>query len=76
MMKPISLVCILRVSKSQLVENGFKDGIIETIYQLILEHAASESHRIYFPDLYTPCIIQVSLKETKFKKTSRINFYY
>jgi len=60
MTKPISLVCILKISKSQLVENDFKDSIIETIYQLILEHAASESHRIYFPDLYTSCIIQVS----------------
>ncbi|KYN06176.1 PREDICTED: nucleolar complex protein 2 homolog [Cyphomyrmex costatus] len=58
-MKPISLVCILRVSKSQFIENGFKDSIIETIYHLILEHAASESHGIYFPDLYAPCIIQL-----------------
>lgn len=47
------------MSKSQLVENGFKDGIIETIYQLILENAANESHMIYFPDVYIPCIIQV-----------------
>ncbi|XP_028045568.1 nucleolar complex protein 2 homolog [Monomorium pharaonis] len=57
--KPVSLICILRVSKSQLVENGFKDSIIEIIYQLVLEHAACESHRIYFPDLYLSCIIQL-----------------
>lgn len=58
-MKPVSLVCILRISKSQFIENGFKDSIIETIYHLVLEHAASESHKIYFPELYTPCITQV-----------------
>lgn len=58
-MKPISFMCILRVSKSQLIEKGFKDSIIETIYKLILEHAAVESYKIYFPDLYIPCIIQL-----------------
>lgn len=58
-MKPISFDCILKISKSQFIENDFKDGIIETIYHLILEHAASESHKIYFPELYTPCIIQL-----------------
>lgn len=58
-MKPIPLICILRMSKSQLVENGFKDSIIETVYQFILENAANESHKIYFPDVYIPCIIQV-----------------
>ncbi|XP_011865771.1 PREDICTED: nucleolar complex protein 2 homolog [Vollenhovia emeryi] len=58
-MKPIPLTCILRMSKSQLAENGFKDSIIETIYQFILEDAASESHKIYFPDVCIPCIIQL-----------------
>ncbi|KAL6258102.1 hypothetical protein P5V15_010020 [Pogonomyrmex californicus] len=58
-MKPIPFICILRMSKSQLVENGFKDSIIEAVYKLILEHAANESHRIYFPDVYIPCIIQL-----------------
>ncbi|KAG7212851.1 hypothetical protein KM043_002205 [Ampulex compressa] len=58
-MKPIPLILILRMSKSQLQENGFKDSIIDTIYKLILENAAKESHTIYFPDLYVPCIIQL-----------------
>ncbi|KAL0126549.1 hypothetical protein PUN28_005133 [Cardiocondyla obscurior] len=70
-MKPISFACILRISKSQLVENSFKDSIIETIYQLILEYAASESYKIYFPDLYTSCIIQ--LKE--FLKKCHVAIY-
>lgn len=58
-MKPIPLICVLRMSKSQLKENGFKDSIIETIYQLILQYAANESHKLYFPDMYIPCIIQL-----------------
>ncbi|XP_018397154.1 PREDICTED: nucleolar complex protein 2 homolog [Cyphomyrmex costatus] len=58
-MKPIPLICILRMSKSQLVENGFKDSIIETVYRFILENAANDSYKIYFPDLYIPCIIQL-----------------
>lgn len=64
-MKPIPLICILRMSKSQLKENGFKDSIIETIYQLILQYAASESHKLYFPDMFIPCIIQVRKDDKK-----------
>ncbi|XP_076174219.1 nucleolar complex protein 2 [Ptiloglossa arizonensis] len=58
-MKPVPFICILRMSKSQLQENGFKDNVIDTVYQLILENAAKDSHMIYFPDLYIPCIIQL-----------------
>ncbi|XP_029036015.2 nucleolar complex protein 2 homolog isoform X1 [Osmia bicornis bicornis] len=58
-MKPIPFICALRMSKSQLLENGFKDNVIDSIYKLILENAAKDSHKIYFPDLYIPCIIQL-----------------
>ncbi|XP_076239293.1 nucleolar complex protein 2 [Calliopsis andreniformis] len=58
-MKPVPFICILRASKSQLQENGFKDNVIESIYKLILENAAKDSHTIYFPDLYVPCIVQL-----------------
>ncbi|CAK9820567.1 Nucleolar complex protein 2 homolog [Anthophora plagiata] len=58
-MKPIPFICVLRMSKSQLQENGFKDNVIDSIYKLILENAAKDSYKIYFPDLYIPCIIQL-----------------
>ncbi|XP_076655121.1 nucleolar complex protein 2 [Halictus rubicundus] len=58
-MKPVPFICILRLSKSQLQENGFKDNVIDSIYKLILENAAKDSHTVYFPDLYIPCIIQL-----------------
>lgn len=54
-MKPLHFTCILRVSKSQQVENGFKDTIIETVYGQILQYLANQSHSIAFPDLsFTP----------------------
>ncbi|XP_076628570.1 nucleolar complex protein 2 [Colletes latitarsis] len=58
-MKPIPFTCVLRMSKVQLQENGFKDNVIDSVYQLILENASKDSHTIYFPDLYIPCIIQL-----------------
>ncbi|XP_031833246.1 nucleolar complex protein 2 [Nomia melanderi] len=58
-MKPVPFICILRLSKVQLQENGFKDNVIDNVYKLILENAAKDSHTIYFPDLYVPCIIQL-----------------
>ncbi|XP_034951113.1 nucleolar complex protein 2 homolog [Chelonus insularis] len=66
-MKPLSFICILRVSKSQLRENGFKDAVIESIYELMLETAAKDSHFCHFPDMYVPCIIQLKhfLKKCK-----------
>ncbi|XP_076763302.1 nucleolar complex protein 2 [Xylocopa sonorina] len=70
-MKPVPFIYILRMSKSQLQENGFKDNLIDTIYKLILENAAKDSHRVYFPDLYIPCIIQLKA----FLKTCHIANY-
>ncbi|XP_043580672.1 nucleolar complex protein 2 homolog [Bombus pyrosoma] len=58
-MKPTPFICILRMSKSQLQENGFKDNVVDSIYKLILENAAKDSHTVYFPDLYISCIIQL-----------------
>lgn len=56
------------------MENGFKDSVIETIYQHILQYAAHESYKLYFPDMFIPCIIQVCKKKTR--KIEQYNFYY
>ncbi|KAJ8941623.1 hypothetical protein NQ318_000329 [Aromia moschata] len=58
-MKPLHFTCLLRLSKSQLQENGFKDTVIETIYGQILECLAAQSHSIAFPDLSLTCILQM-----------------
>ena len=59
-MKPLDFTCILRLSKSQLQENGFKDAVIEKVYQQMLEYLSSIAHSIAFPDTVVPTIIQVN----------------
>ncbi|XP_044272420.1 nucleolar complex protein 2 homolog [Tribolium madens] len=58
-MKPIQFTFLLRVSKSQMMENGFKDAVIETIYELLLEYLTTNSHSISFPDLSLLCVVQI-----------------
>lgn len=58
-MKPLDFSCILRLAKSQLSENGFKDAVIERVYALLLEYTANESHNIAFPDINLLAILQV-----------------
>ena len=60
-MKPLDFSCILRLGKSQLMENGFKDSVIDRVYALLLEYTANESHSIAFPDLSLLAIVQVSI---------------
>ncbi|KAL0849378.1 hypothetical protein ABMA28_013681 [Loxostege sticticalis] len=58
-MKPVDFSCILRLAKSQLMENGFKDSVIERLYALLLEYTANESHTIAFPDITLLAVIQI-----------------
>ncbi|KAI8428062.1 hypothetical protein MSG28_002348 [Choristoneura fumiferana] len=58
-MKPLDFSCILRLAKSQLMENGFKDAVIDRIYALLLEYMANQSHSIAFPDTSLLAIIQM-----------------
>ncbi|XP_059060509.1 nucleolar complex protein 2 homolog [Achroia grisella] len=58
-MKPIDFSCILRLAKSQLAENGFKDAAIERLYGLLLEYTANESHTIAFPDTTLLAVMQI-----------------
>ncbi|XP_046667721.1 nucleolar complex protein 2 homolog [Homalodisca vitripennis] len=58
-MKPMDFTCILRMSKAGLGENGFRDAIVEQVYQLLIEYCAAESHRISFPDIIVPSVVQL-----------------
>ncbi|XP_011554611.3 nucleolar complex protein 2 homolog [Plutella xylostella] len=58
-MKPLDFSCILRLAKSQLAENGFKDSVIERVYALLLEYTANESSSIAFPDIIILAVIQI-----------------
>lgn len=58
-MKPMDFTCLLRCSKMQMKENGFKDALIENINNLLIEYIATESHRLSFPDVFVPAVLQV-----------------
>lgn len=58
-MKPLHFTCLLRLSKSQLQENGFKDMLIEMVYGQLLEYLSIQSHKIGFPELSLICVVQV-----------------
>lgn len=58
-MKPVSFNCILRLSRNQLLENGFRDEAIEHIVSSTLDYMAHESHTLSFPDLAVSAVIQL-----------------
>ncbi|XP_075215887.1 nucleolar complex protein 2 [Lycorma delicatula] len=58
-MKPMDMSCILRLSKSMLQENSFKDAVIEEVYRLLLDSLSTESHCISFPDLTLLPVLQL-----------------
>lgn len=58
-MKPMDFTCILRLSKSQLTENVFKDAVVESAHTALIEYLVVEAHTISFPDLVVPFIIKV-----------------
>ena len=66
-MKPIDFSVILKLSKSQLSENGFKDATVEEIYSGMITYLAANSNKIGFPELVTPLVFQLKdfLKKCK-----------
>lgn len=69
-MKPLQFTCLLRLSKSQLSENSFKDTAIDTVYGQLLEYLATQSHSIAFSDLSLFCTIQLKQFIKKCKMAS------
>ncbi|XP_045785504.1 nucleolar complex protein 2 homolog [Maniola jurtina] len=70
-MKPLDFSCVLRLAKSQLMENGFKDSVIDRVYGLLLEYTANESHSIAFPDLTLLAVVQMK----QFLKSCSVSNY-
>ncbi|XP_018908825.2 nucleolar complex protein 2 [Bemisia tabaci] len=70
-MKPMTLTCVLTVSKQQLAENAFKDAIMDLIYSCTLEYLSGESYRQSFPDL----VVFANLQIKKFTKSCTNSHY-
>uniref|UniRef100_A0A023GLV7 Putative nucleolar complex protein 2 n=1 Tax=Amblyomma triste TaxID=251400 RepID=A0A023GLV7_AMBTT len=56
-MRPLDLSCVLRVSPAQMKESGFRDAVVETFYELVLEYVSSVSHSVAFPELVLPSLL-------------------
>ncbi|GFR85614.1 nucleolar complex protein 2 homolog [Elysia marginata] len=66
-LKPFNFAVILKFSKAQLHEKAFKDGLIDQLYEYLLESYNNQAHSIGFPEFIIPSVIQLKdfLKKCK-----------
>ena len=50
---------MLRLSRAEMSESGFKDGVVEQVYDGIVNYLSVEATSIGFPELVVPAVLQV-----------------
>lgn len=57
--KPFDWLCMLRLSRAEMLESAFKDGVVDQVYDGIINYLSVESASIGFPELIVPTTLQV-----------------
>ncbi|XP_045619888.2 nucleolar complex protein 2 homolog isoform X2 [Procambarus clarkii] len=61
--KPFDWLCMLRLSRAEMSESAFKDGVVDQVYDGIINYLSAESASIGFPELVVPTTLQISVKQ-------------
>ncbi|XP_078696761.1 nucleolar complex protein 2 homolog [Branchiostoma floridae x Branchiostoma belcheri] len=57
--KPLNFAVMLKLSKAQLQEQAFRDGVIDQLYELLLTYFNTQAHTVGFPELVLTSILQM-----------------
>lgn len=68
--RPFNWMCILRLSRGELKESAFKDGVVDQVYDGMVNYLSVVSSSIGFPDFVVPTVLQLKSFVKKCKSPS------